>query len=87
MYFKLKKSSLVILAVTATVCSRVMFALFDDPGGPNLLIVTVMALIVYCLSLVTNRHCPLVKEDGPKKIISLVLVQIIIVAVFYLFLK
>ena len=28
-----------------------MFALFDDPEGPNLVVVTGMALIVYVLSL------------------------------------
>lgn len=85
--FNLKKSSLIILAVTATACSRVMFALFDDPEGPNLLIVTVMALIVYFLSLGVNKYYPLVKEEGSKKVLSIVIVQIIIVTVFYLFLN
>lgn len=51
MYFKSKKISLVILGITALICSRILFALFNDPEGPNLLIVTVMALFIYFLSL------------------------------------
>jgi hypothetical protein len=51
MYFKSKKIPLLILGATSLVCSRGMFIFFDDPEGPNLLVVTVMALIIYLLSM------------------------------------
>ncbi len=34
-----KKTSLLILGTTSVVCSRVMFSFFNDPEGPNLLVV------------------------------------------------
>ena len=37
MHVNFKNSSLLILAITAVVCSRIMFAFFHDPEGPNLL--------------------------------------------------
>jgi hypothetical protein len=45
-----KQISLLILAITAIACSRIVFALFDDPEGPNLLIVFVLAAIIYLVS-------------------------------------
>lgn len=33
------------------VVSRVIFFLIDDPEGPNLLIVTVLALIIFSITL------------------------------------
>jgi len=50
-YFKSNKTLLLILGATSILCSRVMFLLFNDPEGPNLLVVTGMAVIVYFLSL------------------------------------
>jgi hypothetical protein len=47
MYFKSKKTSLLILGITSIICSRTMFVFFDDPEGPNLLIVFVAALVLY----------------------------------------
>lgn len=75
------------MGVTAMVCSRAMFWFFDDPEGPNLLIVTVMAAVVYFLALVINSYFPLVKEDGYKKILSTIFTQIIIVSFFYILLS
>jgi hypothetical protein len=51
MSFKSKKTSLLILAATAIVCSRLLFFFFNDPEGPNLLVVMGMAAIVYVVSL------------------------------------
>lgn len=72
-----KKSSLIILAITALLLSRSMFVFFDDPEGPNLLIVTVGAAIIYFLSLTTYRFNPPVA--GLKKLLLAILVQILIV--------
>jgi len=51
MSFGSKKISLIVLGITAFVGSRAMFAFFNDPEGPNLLIVMVLAVFVYFLSL------------------------------------
>ena len=51
MYFKSKRVSLVILGITALVCGRSVFSFFNDPEGPNLLIVFGMTVIIYALSV------------------------------------
>jgi hypothetical protein len=45
------KRSLLILSLTAVVCSRLMFVFFTDPEGPNLLVVIVAAALIYGASL------------------------------------
>jgi hypothetical protein len=78
MNFKSKKTPLIILGLTSLVCSRAMFALFNDPEGPNLLIVVVMAAILYVLSWAAYSFIPL--TSGLKKLLLAIFVQIIIVA-------
>ncbi len=51
MYFRSKKISLIVLGVTAIICSRMLFFFFNDTDGPNLLMVTGLAIAVYFLSL------------------------------------
>ncbi len=51
MYFKSKKTSLIIF-ILSLVLSRGIFMLVNDPEGPNLLIVVVLAVIIYALALV-----------------------------------
>ncbi len=46
-----KQTSLLVLCITAFICSRLVFVFIDDPEGPNLLIVTVAALILYLFSV------------------------------------
>lgn len=46
-----KRWTFFILAVTAVALSRAMFSFFDDPEGPNLLIVAFAAALVYGASL------------------------------------
>lgn len=89
MYFKSKKISLLILGVTAFVCARAMFYFIDDPEGPNLLIVTVLAIILYMLSLATYssnplarkvfQYFPLVSRPGLTQLLLALFVQILIV--------
>jgi hypothetical protein len=93
MYFKSKKISLVILGITSIVCSRTMFLSFDDPEGPNLLVVIVGAAIVYFLSLTIYLFNPSTKSifqrfsflsfTGLKRLLVGIFIQIIIVTVFY----
>jgi hypothetical protein len=80
-----KKTLLFILVITALLCSRAMFWFFDDPEGPNLLVVTVMAAILYVLSLVGFALRP--SATGPKKLLLPILIQIIIATGLYFFLR
>ncbi len=81
MYFKSKKTSLIILGITALVCSRPMFHFFNDPEGPNLLVVTVAAAIVYALSLLAYYF--VLSATGLKRLILTILIQVIIVVGLY----
>jgi hypothetical protein len=53
-----KTSLLLLLVITAFVCSRALFFFFHDPEGPNLLIVTVLALILYSASFIAWKFTP-----------------------------
>jgi len=79
MYFNSKKTSLIILSVTALACSRTMFFFFDDPEGPNLLIVTVVAAVIYVSSLAAY----LCNFSVPKKLVLAIFIQIFLVIGFY----
>lgn len=82
MYFKSKKTSLLILALTSLVFSRALFFFFNDPEGPNLLIVSVLAALIYCASLAAYSLNSL--AAGPKKLFLTILIQILMVAALYL---
>lgn len=82
--FKSNKKTLLILGITSMMFSRVMFFFFDDPEGPNLLVVTVTAVIVYSLSLVVYTCKPLgFSFTRLKKLIYIIFIQILIVAGLY----
>ena len=87
MYYISKKVSLIVLALTALTFARSMFWFFDDPEGPNLLVVGVATTFVYFLSLVIYVYGLPTKLTGLARLLSVVIVQILIVAVSYLFLK
>jgi hypothetical protein len=42
----MKKTSLLILALSSVACSRAVFLFLDDPEGPNLLTVFVLAAVL-----------------------------------------
>jgi hypothetical protein len=65
------------------VASRVMFLFFNDPEGPNLLVVMGMAVIIYFLSLAVYLFYPSTKLTGLKRLLLVIFVQIIIVTGFY----
>ncbi len=79
-----KKTSQVILAVTALILSRLLFALFNDPEGPNLLIVVVMAVILYLASLIPQVFRRATEQGRQKKLVLGLFIQIVIVVVLYL---
>jgi hypothetical protein len=47
----ISKKTLVILAVASFICSRAVFFFIDDPEGPNLLIVFVLAAVIFLAAL------------------------------------
>jgi hypothetical protein len=81
-----KKISLLLLGVTAILSSRALFALFNDPEGPNLLIVMVLAVVVYAVSLAVYMYTPS-KQEGPKGILLPLFVQVLLVTCLYFLLK
>ncbi len=85
MYFKSKKTPLLILGITAIVCSRALFSFFNDPEGPNLLVVTVMALIIYCVSLPVYLYSS--SSVGFKRLLLAIFIQLLLVIVLYFCLK
>jgi hypothetical protein len=80
MYYKSKKTSLIILALTAIVTSRMFFVFLNDPEGGNLLVTTVAALLVYGVSLMFYMNSR-VKQEGFNRLLLAVIVQVIIVAI------
>ena len=83
MNLKSKRLTLLILGITAMVCSRAMFVFFDDPEGPNLLIVTILAGVLYFLSLAAYS----LNLSGFKKFVLAIFIQIIIAISLYFLLS
>lgn len=77
------KYSLFILGATAFVCSRSLFIFFDDPEGPNLLVVAVGAAVLYVPSLIVYVWYAPVSVF--IRISCALLVQVLLVAVLYFF--
>ena len=76
-----RTSLLLLLVITAFVLSRALFFFFHDPEGPNLLIVTVMALILYGASVTAWKFIPATSVS--KKLLFAICTQVLIVAGFY----
>jgi len=86
LYFKSKKTSLILLAVTALVCSRMLFFFFDDPEGPNLLTVFVLALVIFLLSAVVYLSS-FFEIYGLNRLLAVIGLQILAVVVLYFCMK
>lgn len=94
MSFKSKRIPLVILGITAIICSRTMLVSLNDPEGPNLLVVMVGAVIIYFLSLAIYLFKPLVERGfkglslfsltDPKRFLLIISLQIFITTTLYL---
>ncbi len=83
MNFISKKTALVILGLVALVCSRVMFFLFNDPEGPNLVVVIGMALILFFMSLVAYLYLLNHSTTDPKRLLFTIAIQIMIATGIY----
>jgi len=80
MYFASQRVSLLILGITALVFSRTLFFFFNDPEGPNLLIVLSLAVVLYVLSFLAYVYSPVM---GPKKLLLAIVIQIGLVTGLY----
>lgn len=87
MNFNSKKSFLIISGITSVTLSRLMFVFFDDPEGPNLLVVFVMALVIYAISFVAHKFFFSKKAYSFSHILLSVLVQVISVIILYFSLR
>lgn len=85
MNFKSKYTPFLILGATSLVCSRILFLFFNDPEGPNLLVVVGMASAVYLLSLVAYALNS--STAGSKRLVLVILIQILLVVSLYFWLK
>lgn len=74
------KAPLLLLLLTAFVCSRLLFFFIDDPEGPNLLIVTVLASILYSAAFTVWRYFP---TTASKKLLVAISAQLAIVTGLY----
>ncbi|MBK0381170.1 hypothetical protein [Mucilaginibacter segetis] len=81
-YFRSKRVSLIILAVTAVVCSRLLFFFFKDPEGPNLFVVGVMALLLFVLAAAVYLLGPL-KINGINRLSLVIGIQVLAAIVLY----
>jgi hypothetical protein len=78
--FTSKKRAFLILGITAFVFSRASFFFFNDPEGPNLLVVTVVAAILYFVSLTVYVFRPLTNDL--KRFWLALIIQIVLVIGF-----
>lgn len=78
--------SIVLLAAISLVVSRGTLALFDDPEGPNVLVVVLgaVALFVPSMIFVLSSRIAL---TGYKKLAAAVVLQIVLAAGLYLVLR
>jgi len=76
----LTKTPLLLLLLTAFTSSRLLFFFFHDPEGPNLLIVTVLALILFSASFLAWRFIP---ATTSRKLLLAICAQVVIVTGLY----
>lgn len=77
-----RKLPLLILGITALVFSRTLLFAFNDPEGPNLLVVIVAAVFVYLVSLTAFIFGPSASDS--KKIWVAIFIQMILAIVLYI---
>lgn len=86
MRLKSKKASSFILGITALFLSRIMFALFDDPEGPNLLVVFGMAFVTYILSFLLLKIKPK-RRNRRRNFYTAFSVQVLVTVILYFLLR
>lgn len=84
MHVDSRKTSLCILGITSLLSSRLFFVFVNDPEGPNLLIVTVLAVVLFVPSLVVYARSNTVSSF--RRLLLPIMVQVVLVACLYFFL-
>lgn len=83
-----KRLQSLILIITALICSRTMFVSFNDPEGPNLLVIAVGAVVICAASWIANRFVPAIsRSKGIAKILLMIAVQAVVTTILYFVLK
>lgn len=82
--FESRKVRLLITAFTALALSRAVFFLFNDPEGPNLLVVAVLALILMAAATAVHMFNLLSTSSGAKRLMLAIGIQIVVAAGIYI---
>jgi hypothetical protein len=81
-------STRLIPSITALLLSRAVFIFLNDPEGPNLLVVTVLAVSIYCASHAICSYTPLKKKvTGSTLLLLNFCVQVVLAAVLVIVMK
>lgn len=70
-----------LLSITALICARGLFFFFNDPEGPNLLIVIVTALFIFLVSLLGYTYAA--HKNAFQKILLTLSVQLLLTLALY----
>ncbi len=81
-----KKTALIILGATAIICSRLLFFLFNDPEGPDLLIVVGLAMAFYFLSVAIYTFTPAAIRSI-KRLLMAICTQVLSAIVLWFLMK
>jgi len=87
MWLGSKSTSLLILAVTASACARLMLASFHDTEGPNLIVVaglTAVLLLISAAAYLSNAFSSL---TGSKRSAAAIVIQVVVAIGLFLALR
>jgi hypothetical protein len=85
---RLVRKQLLLLGATALAIGRAFFVFIDDPEGPNVLVVFVMAVFVFLTSLALyTRFIPFTSLRYARHVIGATLLQVVIVAILVMLLR
>jgi uncharacterized membrane protein len=82
-----RATPLLLLALTAAICSRATFAMLDDPEGPNLIVITSLTVIIFLAAIVAYISGTFPALTGFKRVFSIIPIQILTAATIYLILR
>jgi hypothetical protein len=75
------------MVITALAFSRLVFAVFHDPEGPNLLVVTALAAVIYLVSIAVYLPNIYPSVRGGTRTATAIFVQILVAAGVYLVMR
>ncbi|HEY9000639.1 MAG TPA: hypothetical protein VIM89_04765 [Mucilaginibacter sp.] len=85
-YFHSRKVSLILLAVTAFIFSRILFVFFHDAEGPNPVVITGFVSVVYVSSILAYLFVPL-RIRGVIRLSATIVIQLLAVIALYILMK